>query len=516
MFEETKQNNNQNQSQEPVMPTAPKEDLSQRIARLNKQGKSRISRKTIILAVALFILIAGGAGACYMYWDKVSGFLGIENVNNLLNNCDYDNPDKKYIGKSTEECAVIKFVCEGKKYFADDCGCGCDVVEEEQIFCAQDAKQCLDGSFVSRVAPNCEFTECPGIKEEGFLKYSTKEECQADTNDQCFYFDCNNPLISKTDTLFPLICEEPYNPDKFWISQMKASETCHKWCAEKYGEPTPQDLPPDPLMGITIGDDCLIGCAIPQDAFKEQGDNQGISNWQTYRNEEQEVSFKYPVEYGNVLLRSFKKEDFMERGDGIELSMTNNKYFYIFLYFDDTSNIGTDGYTYERIRRDCGNIKDCKQSFLPDSTTVFVKSSFTVFECSPIFKVIAYLKNKKYKNIEVAIILKDAENQINRTHTCENEEKEEAAAEKINQIISGVMTGENISDNDKLTMGDFNQIISTFRFLTDTDSDGLYDDEEAKYGTDINNPDSDGDEYLDGSEVDNGYNPMGEGMLENF
>ncbi|MFA6392312.1 MAG: hypothetical protein WCW66_06260 [Patescibacteria group bacterium] len=47
----------------------------------------------------------------------------------------------------------------------------------------------------------------------------------------------------------------------------------------------------------------------------------------------------------------------------------------------------------------------------------------------------------------------------------------------------------------------------------DTDEDGLVDADEANYGTDINNPDSDGDSYLDGSEVDGGYNPLGEGKL---
>ncbi|MCC6943724.1 MAG: hypothetical protein IT335_04045 [Thermomicrobiales bacterium] len=36
---------------------------------------------------------------------------------------------------------------------------------------------------------------------------------------------------------------------------------------------------------------------------------------------------------------------------------------------------------------------------------------------------------------------------------------------------------------------------------TDADNDGLYDDEEAVWGTDINNPDSDGDGLLDGEEV---------------
>jgi hypothetical protein len=49
----------------------------------------------------------------------------------------------------------------------------------------------------------------------------------------------------------------------------------------------------------------------------------------------------------------------------------------------------------------------------------------------------------------------------------------------------------------------------------DSDSDGLSDDEEAKYGTDANNPDTDGDGFQDGYEVENGYNPNGPGKLIN-
>lgn len=48
---------------------------------------------------------------------------------------------------------------------------------------------------------------------------------------------------------------------------------------------------------------------------------------------------------------------------------------------------------------------------------------------------------------------------------------------------------------------------------TDTDNDGLSNDEEKKYRTDPKNPDTDGDSYLDGQEVEAGYNPRGEGRL---
>lgn len=35
-------------------------------------------------------------------------------------------------------------------------------MEEEAIFCTMDAKICADGSSVGRVAPDCEFSPCPG------------------------------------------------------------------------------------------------------------------------------------------------------------------------------------------------------------------------------------------------------------------------------------------------------------------------------------------------------------------
>ena len=36
---------------------------------------------------------------------------------------------------------------------------------EEPVACTQDAKLCLDGSYVGRVGPNCEFALCPGEAE---------------------------------------------------------------------------------------------------------------------------------------------------------------------------------------------------------------------------------------------------------------------------------------------------------------------------------------------------------------
>lgn len=48
----------------------------------------------------------------------------------------------------------------------------------------------------------------------------------------------------------------------------------------------------------------------------------------------------------------------------------------------------------------------------------------------------------------------------------------------------------------------------------DNDKDGLTNEQEVQYGTQFDNPDSDGDGYLDGEEVSHGYNPLGVGKLK--
>jgi len=54
----------------------------------------------------------------------------------------------------------------------------------------------------------------------------------------------------------------------------------------------------------------------------------------------------------------------------------------------------------------------------------------------------------------------------------------------------------------------------TSAYAIDTDMDGLDDLYESQvYGTNPNNPDSDGDGYFDGDELSGGYNPNGEGSL---
>jgi len=69
------------------------------------------------------------------------------------------------------------------------------------------------------------------------------------------------------------------------------------------------------------------------------------------------------------------------------------------------------------------------------------------------------------------------------------------------------------SDGDSLTDAE-EKAAGTNLNVIDTDNDGLSDYEEIKiYHTNPLNADSDGDGYLDGAEIKNGYNPNGPGKL---
>ena len=44
-----------------------------------------------------------------------------------------DTATLRYVGKSKQECATIRFVCEpGERYFANDVGCGCESGEDPE------------------------------------------------------------------------------------------------------------------------------------------------------------------------------------------------------------------------------------------------------------------------------------------------------------------------------------------------------------------------------------------------
>lgn len=77
---------------------------------------------------------------------------------------------------------------------------------------------------------------------------------------------------------------------------------------------------------------------------------------------------------------------------------------------------------------------------------------------------------------------------------------------------TGIKTFESIYGYSPKTTQDWN-IMQAITYSgasrsVDSDNDFLIDERELKLGTDPNNPDTDGDGYLDGIEVENGYNPL--------
>lgn len=69
------------------------------------------------------------------------------------------------------------------------------------------------------------------------------------------------------------------------------------------------------------------------------------------------------------------------------------------------------------------------------------------------------------------------------------------------------------TDGDGLTDEEEDKL-GTDASITDTDADGLSDAQEVRlYATDPLNQDTDGDTYVDGQEVANGFNPAGSGRL---
>lgn len=515
MFDDKIQTNNQNEK--PAMPTppsAPPENINQRIERLHEQGKLRKNKKAIILAIVLFVIIAGGASAGFMYRDKIGGFLGIGGENN----CDYDNPNKEYKYKNLDECSRAFIVCdEGEEIFGDNCGCGCEVVQEEQVFCAQDAKQCPDGSFVSRIAPDCEFAECPALandcaKEgdvistsfptdiqccEGLKKidvgvfdinYCTKcgdEICKDPENKLGCPEDCEEENIFNWESPIDLIkCNNGERRDMVYglgsknitVKGVKENNCIFEYTDEMEGGYTTYEcsIANSITEVIPSGIDVDNYCSIIKSGNMLQ--ELSMAGWQTYRNEEYEFEFKYPNDYDikkyndgdRFVLISPHEQTKIDSDIGTEIFVDTIKIdeFMDFPAIEEivkslAENTGLNESGREKLRDE---VLATKENFLVDESIsgVFYNEGHVM---SPYWAYVP-LRDKNY-----TIVF----NFVNR------------------QFLY--------------------QILSTFKFLSDTDSDGLYDDEEEKYGTDMNNSDSDGDGYLDGSEVKSGYNPMGEGKL---
>ena len=86
--------------------------------------------------------------------------------------------------------------------------------------------------------------------------------------------------------------------------------------------------------------------------------------------------------------------------------------------------------------------------------------------------------------------------------------------ENLNQIEQGNINNLPTYIPSKQTIAELVKLKDKNFITKDSDADGLIDFREYTYFTSYTNKDTDSDGYLDGKEIQNGYNPAGQGKLE--
>ena len=369
MFNETENQTDESQQAQNSALSQDSENLEGRIEGLNQNGNKLGKRKknySIIIAILILIFVGSAIAGGYYFRDDLANFLNLKE-------------------------------------------------EAKKVDCAMDKKECPDGSFVSRIYPNCEFAECPVVKMKNEI-------------DERIYCEIDNDCLAT--------CLDPGCYNKNWY------ETKMRYDCEAVIKHT---------------------CKCMDNECKHREEQNKIGDLRTYRNEEFGFEFKYSEEVNKIeeINKNTIKIKFIQ-----DISLNSR---------DKLSDFEIE-------------ILKIAEPLPEIPEMINIGSSKT-----PQYLLVDGIKSKeelfkgKYDGTQYYFRVYVAEKNI-LYHSSFNSEF---------LIVAPMMK----------------DMLSTFKFLKDTDNDGLFDDEEAKYGCDINNPDSDGDGYLDGDEVKNGYDPNGEGKL---
>jgi hypothetical protein len=123
--------------------------------------------------------------------------------------CTYDDPNRKYVARSIQQCSLIDYVCEaGWKLFGDACGCGC----EKQI-CIGRCENGEPSPDAGRFDASSETTDVgdANLRCQGYPAADsgqTPGACDSRFDPACFRPDC----VDGYDALVARRCE---NPDLF-------------------------------------------------------------------------------------------------------------------------------------------------------------------------------------------------------------------------------------------------------------------------------------------------------------
>ncbi len=115
--------------------------------------------------------------------------------------------------------------------------------------------------------------------------------------------------------------------------------------------------------------------------------------------------------------------------------------------------------------------------------------------------------------LDVTVNFKDFNKNIRIDKPTEYKDLEGGIIDKIlepqNMFLGGFGSEEMLQDSNMISdIESIREVDDMLQQNTDSDNDGLSDEEEKMLGTDPQNPDTDGDGYTDGEEVRNGYSPL--------
>jgi len=475
------------------------------------------------------------------------------------------------------------------------------------IMCAADAKECSDGSYVSRVAPSCEFAECSEVTEKECIKEGEYVDTPSEDSFECCGNLVKTPVTAPMDeNCEPIIPEGSTGPEPGWTclacgdgecnSEYENKCNCTEDCEENILDTSDWKSFEDSNLRYElkypeywsldkISDDGTINKLFYKDAEIILGAlGHGLPpEWETNKNEVEIDGKKYDVieymfngEIKTKLINFVIKKDDKDYTFGIELTgkidneivVDYDKILSTFKFIDSEDCV-TEGESYtnlSHIDEEFPNMQCC------DGLENKRFYSIIDGECTP------------SEDAQVCVNCGDGEcgfgeNRCNCPEDCEDEfgikpadsdtpaagicsiggESLGMANININQDTSSprcvkifatekIKFTNNTEEEINIDFAGYNLVINpdesetidkaTGEYLElgvhiipniaevwvvpstdspipeiDTDNDGLSDEKEEMYDTDPNNPDTDGDGYLDGDEVKNGYNPNGEGKL---
>lgn len=186
----------------------------------------------------------------------------------------------------------------------------------KSVACTQEAKQCPDGSYVSRVAPKCEFAECPSVATSTFdtsdQKTYTNEKYgfslnfpdrwigyQVNEKDNCIWFSLEHKTLGYTKVF--AICaysklnnadqiqkiKEQKEPGPVYLTENDQYAFVYATVQDDEGYVGFPDIVPNQSYKGPLYD--VINKILP--TFVD------MSSWKTYQNSEYGFELRYPAEW---------------------------------------------------------------------------------------------------------------------------------------------------------------------------------------------------------------------------